>query len=165
MTAQTGDLKVGEISPNFCLPDKDYKKTCLSDFKGKWAVLYFYPRDNTSGCTREAVEFTSVLDEFKKLNAVVIGISADSVESHQKFAEKHNLTVTLLSNGDHKVMEMYNVWQLKRLYGKEFWGVTRSTFLIEPSGKIAHTWHRVKVNGHVEAVKRRLEELQKAAEW
>jgi peroxiredoxin Q/BCP len=98
MPAKPGDVNVGEAAPQFCLHDKDNKETCLSNFKGKWVVLYFYPRDNTSGCTREAVEFTSALDEFEKLNTVVLGVSADSVESHRKFAEKHSLKVMLLSD-------------------------------------------------------------------
>jgi peroxiredoxin Q/BCP len=160
MTAQRGDLKIGDLAPDFCLPDKDNKEACLHDFKGTWLILYFYPRDNTSGCTREAVDFTDALDEFEKLNAVVLGVSADSVESHAKFAAKYKLKVTLLSDGDHEVLEQYGVWQLKRLYGREFRGVVRSTFLISPEGKIAYVWPRVKVKGHVEAVKRRLMELQ-----
>jgi peroxiredoxin Q/BCP len=160
MTAQQGNLKIGDLAPDFCLPDKDNKVACLRDFKGTWLILYFYPRDNTSGCTREAVDFTDALDEFKKLNAVVLGVSADSVESHSKFAAKYQLKVTLLSDGDHEVLDQYGVWQLKRLYGREFRGVVRSTFLISPEGKIAYVWPRVKVKGHVEAVKRRLMELQ-----
>jgi peroxiredoxin Q/BCP len=160
MTAQQGDLKIGDLAPDFCLPDKDNKKACLRDFKGKWVVLYFYPRDNTSGCTREAVDFTGSLDEFEKLDAVVLGVSADSVESHFKFAEKYKLKVTLLSDGEHEILAKYGVWQLKKLYGREFRGVVRSTFLIDPEGKIAYLWPQVKVKGHVEAVKRRLMELQ-----
>lgn len=161
MTAQQGDLKIGDFAPDFCLPDKDNKEACLRDFKGtSWVILYFYPRDNTSGCTREAVDFTEALDEFEKLNTIVLGVSADSVESHSKFAAKYKLKVALLSDGDHEVLEKYGVWQLKKLYGREFWGVIRSTFLIDPKGKIAYVWPRVKVKGHVEAVKRRLMELQ-----
>jgi peroxiredoxin Q/BCP len=160
MTAQQGDLKIGDLAQDFCLPDKDNKEACLHDFKGTWVVLYFYPRDNTSGCTREAVDFTDALDEFKKLNAVVLGVSADSVESHSKFAAKYQLKVALLSDGGHEVLEKYGVWQLKKLYGREFWGVVRSTFLIDAKGKIAYVWPRVKVKGHVEVVKRRLMELQ-----
>jgi peroxiredoxin Q/BCP len=160
MTAQQGDLKIGALAPDFCLSDKDNKEACLHDFKGTWVVLYFYPRDNTSGCTREAVDFTDALDEFKKLNTTVLGVSADSVESHSKFAAKYQLKVALLSDGEHEVLEKYGAWQLKRLYGREFWGVVRSTFLIDPEGTIAYVWPRVKVKGHVEVVKRRLMELQ-----
>ena len=160
MTAHQGELQIGDLAPDFCLPDKDNNEACLRDFKGTWVILYFYPRDNTSGCTREAVDFTGALNEFEKLNAVVLGVSADSVESHAKFAAKYQLKVALLSDGDHEVLEQYGVWQLKNLYGREFWGVVRSTFLIDPAGKIAYVWPRVKVKGHVEAVKRRLLELQ-----
>jgi peroxiredoxin Q/BCP len=160
MPAKPGDVNVGDLAPSFCLPDKDNKETGLSNFKGKWVVLYIYPRDNTSGCTREAVEFTSALDEFEKLNTVVLGVSADSVESHPKFAEKHSLKVILLSDEAHEVLETYGVWQLKKRYGKEFWGTVRTTFLINSEGNVAHIWRTVKVKGHVEAVKRRIVELQ-----
>jgi peroxiredoxin Q/BCP len=123
---------VGDRASSFCLPDTDNKKICLSDFKGKWVVLYFYPKDNTTGCTREAVEFTNALDEFHKLNAVVLGVGADSVQSHQKFVQKHNLRITLLSDAEHEVLKRYGAWQRKKLYGREFWGVVRSTVLIDP---------------------------------
>jgi peroxiredoxin Q/BCP len=155
-------MNVGDGAPDFCLPDKDRRRVCLRDFKGKWVVLYFYPRDNTSGCTREAVAFTQKLEEFAQLNAVVIGVSADSVESHAKFAEKHDLTVTLLSDTTREVLDRYGVWQRKRLYGKEYWGTVRSTFLIDPEGQLAGGWRNVKVEGHAEAVKGRLRELQAA---
>ncbi len=160
MNAQTGDLKEGDEAPSFCLPDKDDRAICLTDFKGKWIVLYFYPKDNTSGCTREAVEFTGAIDEFETLNTVVLGVSPDSVERHLKFAEKHNLGVTLLSDVEHNVLEAYGVWQQKKMYGREFWGVVRSTFLIDPDGKVAHLWRKVKVKEHVEAVKSRVLEVQ-----
>ena len=153
MNAQTGDLKEGDEPPSFCLPDKDNQETCLTDFKSKWIVLYFYPKDNTSGCTREAVEFTAVFNEFEKLKNIVLGVSPDSVERHLKFTEKHGLKVTLLSDVEHKVLEVYGVWQQKKMYGREFWGVVRSTFLIDPEGKVAHVWRKVKVKGHAEAVK------------
>jgi peroxiredoxin Q/BCP len=155
-------MKVGDSAPDFCLPDKDQRTVCLSDFKGTWVVFYFYPRDNTRGCTREAVAFTHAFEEFAQLNAIVIGVSGDSVESHGKFIQKHNLTVTLLSDATHEILERYGVWQRKQRYGKEFWGTVRSTFLISPEGKIAEIWRNVKVEGHVNAVKRRLVELQAA---
>lgn len=155
-------LKVGDGAPDFCLPDKDRRTVCLHDYPGTWVVLYFYPRDNTSGCTREALAFTQAVEEFAQRDAVVIGVSADSVESHAKFVEKHQLTVTLLSDATHKVLEQYGVWQRKRLYGKEFWGTVRSTFLISPEGRIAEIWRTVKVEGHADAVKGRLTELQAA---
>jgi len=152
-------LKVGDGAPDFCLPDKDQRTVCLHEYQGTWVVLYFYPRDNTSGCTREAVAFTNALGEFAELHAVVIGVSGDSVESHGKFIQKHRLTVTLLSDTTHEILKRYGVWQRKQLYGKEFWGTIRSTFLIGPGGKIAEIWRNVKVEGHAEAVKRRLAEL------
>ena len=109
-----------EKAPDFCLPDKDSNNVCLKDFKGKWIVLYFYPKDNTKGCTLEALDFTENLMEFETMNAVVIGVSPDSVKSHQSFAERHQLQVMLLSDPDHTVLEQYGVWQLKKMYGKDF---------------------------------------------
>ena len=156
----SGQLKKGDLAPEFCLPDQDNQDVCLKDFKGMWIVLYFYPRDNTSGCTREALDFSAARDDLKRLNAIVLGVSADSVESHRKFVQKHNLTVRLLSEVEHQVLERYGAWQLKKLYGKEFWGTVRSTVLIDPEGVIAHIWPKVQVTGHVEAVKHKLEELQ-----
>ncbi|HHF55462.1 MAG TPA: peroxiredoxin [Thermoplasmatales archaeon] len=146
---------------NFCLPDEEGNEVCLDNYKGKWIVLYFYPRDNTSGCTREAKDFSEHMEEFEKLNAVVIGISPDSPESHRKFKEKHSLKVKLLSDESHEVMEKYGVWQLKKLYGREYYGVVRSTFLISPDGKIVYEWKGVRVKGHVEEVLQKLKEMQK----
>jgi peroxiredoxin Q/BCP len=123
-------MEIGSAVPMFCLPDLAGKQECLRDFEGKWVVLYFYPKDNTSGCTREAMDFSERLAEFEKLNAAVIGISPDSPASHQKFVEKHNLRVLLLSDERHEVADAYGVWKLKRLYGKEYYGVERTTFLI-----------------------------------
>jgi len=136
----------------FCLPDENNKKHCLKDYKGKWIVLYFYPKDNTSGCTREAVEFSDNIKKFEKMNAVVIGVSKDSTESHKKFREKHNLTIVLLSDTEHKVIEKYGAWGKKKLYGKEYFGTVRSTFLINPDGYVVKEWRKVKVNGHVSEV-------------
>jgi peroxiredoxin Q/BCP len=159
-TDVTVHLKKGAVAPEFCLPDKDNRDVCLHDFKGSWIVLYFYPRDSTSGCTREALDFSAARDDLEHLNAVVLGVSADSVESHRKFVEKHNLRVRLLSDIEHKILTRYGAWQLKKLYGKEFWGTVRSTVLIDPDGVIAYIWPKVQVKGHVEAVKQKLEELQ-----
>ncbi len=153
-------LSVGEQAPDFCLPNQDDEIVCLRDLRGKWVVLYFYPKDNTSGCTREAVDFTQHLDEFERLNAVVIGVSPDSTRSHRRFQEKHGLRVTLLSDPEHNVLEKYGVWQLKRMYGREYWGVVRSTFLIDPEGKIVRIWPKVKVAGHTEDVLQTLKEQQ-----
>lgn len=147
-------------APVFRLPDQGNTMRRLADFKGKWLVLYFYPRDNTSGCTLEAKDFSIALKSFQNLDAQIIGVSPDSVESHKKFADKHNLKITLLSDTAHTVLESFGVWQKKKMYGKEFWGVVRSTFLIDPAGRIRHEWRKVKVKGHVEEVKEQLEKLQ-----
>jgi peroxiredoxin Q/BCP len=154
-------MEIGSEVPLFCLPDRTGKQQCLSDFTGKWVVLYFYPKDNTSGCTREAIEFSEQLPDFAKQDAAIIGISPDSPASHQKFAEKHQLSVLLLSDESHEVAEKYGVWKLKRMYGREYYGIERSTFLITPQGKLANEWRKVKVGGHVDAVKQTLETLTK----
>jgi thioredoxin-dependent peroxiredoxin len=146
------EISVGQAAPDFCLPDSNDQETCLKSYRGKWVVLYFYPKDNTSGCTREAVEFTAALETLKSLNAEVLGVSRDSTASHRKFTEKHGLAVRLLSDADHKVMESYGSWAKKKMYGRESFGTVRSTFLIDPDGNIAHLWRSVKVKGHVEAV-------------
>ncbi len=152
-------LTLGTQSPEFSLPDKDDNLIRLSDFQGKWVVLYFYPKDNTSGCTTEAIQFSKELDSFAQLNAVVIGISPDSCASHKKFADKQNLTVMLLSDTEKKVLEQYGVWQLKKMYGREYYGVVRTTYLINPEGKIVNIWEKVKVAGHVETVLAKIREL------
>ncbi len=151
----------GTKAPMFTLPDQDENKTALKDFAGKWVVLYFYPKDDTPGCTTEACEFTTSLKAFDKLNATVLGVSRDSAERHQKFIAKYDLKVTLLSDPDHKVMEKYGAWGVKKMYGKEVEGVIRSTFLIDPSGKIAHAWKSVKAAGHANKVHQKLQELLK----
>ena len=145
-------VEVGDAAPEFCLPGGDEEEICLKDFQGKWMVLYFYPKDNTSGCTREAVDFTAALPALQDLGAEVLGVSRDSPASHRKFAEKHDLSLKLASDQEHKVTEAYGAWALKKMYGKESFGVVRSTFLIDPQGKIAHIWPKVKVDGHAEDV-------------
>jgi peroxiredoxin Q/BCP len=151
----------GKKAPDFCLPDQDGEKTCLKDFKGQWVVLYFYPKDNTSGCTTEAVDFTGAAARFKKMDAVVLGVSPDSTESHTRFRAKHKLKVTLLSDPEHQALKAFGVWQKKKMYGREFWGVVRSTFLIDPEGRICRAWPKVKVKGHVEEVLDELKEARK----
>ena len=153
------NVSEGSKAPDFCLPSDDGNEYCLKDFRGKWVVLYFYPKDNTSGCTREAVDFTSRLNEFMKLGAVVIGISPDSIESHKKFRMKHSLKVILLSDVEHKVLEKYGVWGKKKRYGREYFGVIRSTFLIDPQGIVRKVWRNVRVAGHVDDVLHNLEAL------
>lgn len=145
--------KIGEKAPEFCLPDAHNKRICLKDFRGKWIVLYFYPKDNTSGCTREAVDFTANIKDFKKMNAVVVGISPDSITSHMKFIDKHSLRVILLSDPEHEVLKEYGVWQKKSMYGREYYGVVRTTFVIDPKGIIRQKWDKVRVAGHADAVK------------
>jgi len=149
--------KAGQKAPEFCLPDSDENKVCLSQFRGQWVVLYFYPKDNTSGCTLEAVDFTRASGDFRKYNAAILGISPDSAKSHCRFRDKHDLKITLLSDTEHDVLEKYGVWSLKKMYGREYFGVIRSTFLIDPEGMIKNIWRKVKVSGHVEAV---LEQLK-----
>jgi len=152
-------LTVGSKAPAFTLVDQDDNKRKLSDFAGQWVVLYFYPKDNTPGCTTEACEFTDGIKAFEKLNAVVIGISPDSPASHRKFIDKQKLSVTLLSDGDRAVMDKYNAYGVKKMYGKETMGVIRSTVLIDPKGKIAHVWANVRAAGHAEKVREKLSEL------
>jgi peroxiredoxin Q/BCP len=154
--------KNGEAAPDFCLPNNLRTNTCLKDLKGKWVVLYFYPKDDTPGCTMEAIYFSKALEEFKALGTEILGVSADSVESHCGFAEKHDLSITLLSDVDRKVLEAYGVWKPKKMFGKSFLGISRSTFIIDPKGKIAHVWPKVSVSGHAEDVKKKLGELQEA---
>ena len=132
---------------NFCLPNQDGKDICLSDFKGKWVVVYFYPKDDTPGCTIEANDFTKKAKNFEKLNAKILGISGDSKESHCKFIDKYNLKIDLLSDIDKKVLKQFGAWGKKKLYGKEYEGIIRSTFLISPKGEIAHEWKSVHSRG------------------
>ncbi len=152
-------IAVGIKAPAFTLVDQDNNKRKLSDFAGKWVVLYFYPKDDTPGCTTEACEFTDGIKAFEKLNATVIGVSPDSVASHQKFIAKHKLSVILLSDADRKVMDKYGAYGTKKMYGKETIGVIRSTFVIDPKGRIAHSWTNVRAAGHAEKVREKLSEL------
>lgn len=152
-------LQAGNKAVAFCLPDADGEEVCLKDFAGKWVVLYFYPKDNTSGCTLEAVNFSRQMGDFEKKGAVILGVSPDSTKSHCNFRDKHDLKIRLLSDTEHKVLEAYGVWVLKKMYGREYYGVERSTFLVNPRGEIGHVWRKVKVPGHVEAVKTTLDEL------
>lgn len=144
--------KVGSKAPAFKLSDDAGNIVSLSDFKGKKVVLYFYPKDSTPGCTTEACDFRDNLNRLTKSGAVVLGLSADSVESHRKFKEKQGLNFPLLSDPDHKALDAYGVWQEKSLYGRKFMGIVRSTFIIDGDGKIAKVFPKVKVAGHVDEV-------------
>lgn len=140
--------EVGKKAPDFSLLDQDGKKISLKDFKGKKVVLYFYPKDNTSGCTKEACNFRDDFPKFKKTDAIILGVSPDSVESHKKFVTKYNLPFTLLSDEDKKVLEKYGVWKEKSMYGRKYMGVERTTFIIDEIGKIKNVFNKVKVDGH-----------------
>lgn len=146
-------------APSFNLFNHDGKAVKLEDFSGKWLVIYFYSRDNTSGCTKEAIDFTNHLDQFSELGATVIGISPDSQESHFKFIDKNNLKHTLLSDPDKKVLKAYGAWGEKKNYGKLYEGVIRSTFIIDPHGFLRSSFVNVKVDGHVEKVLKTLNEI------
>lgn len=152
-------LEAGDAAPGFCLPDQDGREVCSEELSGRWIVLYFYPKDNTSGCTQEAKDFTGSLRDFRDLGAEVLGVSPDSPQSHRKFREKHALDLTLLSDPEHRVLEAYGAWGTKKMYGKEYQGVLRSTAIIDPRGKIARVWRRVRVKGHVETVLEALRSL------
>ena len=152
-------IEAGVAAPAFCLPDEDGREVCSEELSGRWVVLYFYPKDNTSGCTQEAKDFTGSLKDFRDLGAEVVGVSPDSAASHRKFREKHDLEVVLLSDPDHRVLEAYGAWGKKKMYGKEYEGVLRSTVIIDPQGKIARIWKKVRVKGHVETVLKTLRSL------
>ena len=145
-------LQEGDPAPDFALPDADGNIVRLSNSRGRFAVVYFYPKDDTSGCTKEALDFSALNAEFAKLDTGVFGISPDSVKSHGKFRDKHALGLTLLSDEQKAVIEAYGAWTQKKMYGREYMGVERSTFLIGPDGKIAACWRGVKVPGHAALV-------------
>jgi thioredoxin-dependent peroxiredoxin len=149
-------MKVGESAPEFTALDRAGKSISLQDFKGRSIVLYFYPKDNTPGCTTEAIDFTDKLPQFQALNTQVIGISPDSIASHGKFIDKHNLQITLLSDPEHQIADSYGVWQLKKFMGKEYMGIVRSTFLIDPNGTISQIWSNVRVKNHVDNILEKL---------
>ena len=154
------ELQIGDKAPNFSLPNQDNAEISLQDFRGSWVVLYFYPKDKTPGCTQEACDFRDNLANLSGLNAVVLGVSPDSVKTHQSFIDKESLNFTLLSDTDKNAPKAYGAWWLKKRYGKEYEGVMRSTFVIDPQGKIAFLWKNVKVKGHIDAIKEKLQELQ-----
>ena len=144
--------KIGEKAPAFCLLDAYENKKCLDEFKGKWVILYFYPKDNTPGCTLEAMDFSDLKQEFEKQGAVILGISKDSCKSHQEFIDKRGLTITLLSDPEAEVQKKYDVYALKKFMGREFMGTLRTTFIIDPQGKVQKIWDSVTVKGHAKDV-------------
>ncbi|WP_368183747.1 thioredoxin-dependent thiol peroxidase [Aestuariibius sp. HNIBRBA575] len=157
--AQSPALVIGANAPEFTLPRDGAGDISLSDLRGQAVVLYFYPKDDTSGCTKQAIAFSERLAEFDALGAVILGVSKDSVTKHNKFRDKHSLKVALLSDEDSTTCEDYGVWVEKKMYGKTFMGIERATFLIAPDGKIAHIWRKVKVAGHEDAVLDQLKAL------
>jgi peroxiredoxin Q/BCP len=141
----------GEEAPDFALQADDGKEVSLKDYRGKKVVLYFYPKDGTPGCTKEAIGFRDLAKDFEKEDAVILGVSKDSVKSHQKFKGKHNLPFTLLSDPEGKVFDLYGVWKKKSLYGRTFMGTERTTFLIDEKGIVKKVYRKVKVKGHAQA--------------
>jgi peroxiredoxin Q/BCP len=145
-------LQEGSLAPAFELSSDDGKTVSLSQYKGKAVVLYFYPKDDTSGCTSEALDFTRFAASFRKAKVEILGVSPDSVASHAKFRKKHELDVRLLADTDKRAANAYGVWVEKSMYGRKYMGVERSTFLIDKTGRIVHIWRKVKVPGHAEQV-------------
>ena len=149
---------IGKNVQNLKITHKNNKIFMFSDLFGKYVVLYFYPRDDTPGCTNEAKDFTELKPEFDKLNTIIIGVSTDTLEAHNKFIFKHNLNLELLSDTNKTLCEFFDVWVEKNMYGKKYMGIERSTFLINPSGEILHEWRKVKVAGHAKIL---LESIKK----
>src|SRR3989344_6020702 len=155
------DMKTGTLAPQFSLPDQKGQLISLTDFSGKWVILYFYPKDDTPGCSIEAVDFSALQKQFLKEGAVIMGISPDSTESHCHFIDKKSLKIILLSDQKKEALLKYKVWGKKKFMGKEYLGVLRTTFLIDPNGIIKHIWTEVKVKDHAQQV---LELLRRAKE-
>ena len=153
-------LNDGDFAPDFELPEDGATTIRLSELKGRPVVLYFYPKDDTSGCTAEAKDFSCLIEEFRKLGAEVIGVSPDSAESHQNFRSKYDLSVRLAADEDKSAANAYGVWTEKSMYGKIYMGVERSTFLVDKAGRIAKSWRKVKVPGHAEEVLEAVKELR-----
>lgn len=157
----TNQLKLGATAPAINLPDQDGKQHKLSDYKGKWVLIYFYPKDDTPGCTKEACAIRDNFPKFGKLKAVVLGISVDSVTKHKKFADKYNLPFTLLADENKEVVEKYGVWAEKSMFGVKYQGILRNSFLVDPNGKIVRIYEKVKPADHADQVLNDLKELQK----
>lgn len=153
-------LEIGDTIPDFCLPNQDEEEICFRDIKGRWIVLYFYPKDNTPGCTTEACDFTEAVPDFTGMRAMILGVSPDSPKKHRNFIEKKELKITLLADEEKELCKSFGMWQLKKFMGREYMGVVRSTFLISPEGTLAYKWEKVRVKNHVQEVKEKLAELQ-----
>ena len=153
-------LKVGNKAPNFTLPNQNGDSVRLDDFKGKWLVVYFYPRDDTPGCTVEAKDFTELKNDFEKNETAILGVSPDNEAKHCKFIDKHELKIDLLADCEKSMLSDYGVWQEKSMYGKTYMGVVRTTYLINPDGNIAEAWTKVKAKGHADAVLKRLLDIR-----
>jgi len=152
-------LTEGKLAPDFELPSSTGETVKLSDYRGQRVLLYFYPKDMTSSCTQQACDFRDRHEEFKGLNTVILGISIDPMKQHDKFIAKYGLPFILLSDEEHQVAEQYGVWQLKKMYGKEYMGTVRSTFLIDEEGVLLKSWSKVRVKGHIEAALEVLQQL------
>ena len=151
---------IGKEAPNFELIANTGEKVMLSDFRGKYVVLYFYPKDMTPGCTTQACDFRDQHQNFSDLNAVILGVSPDPQDKHEKFRIKHELPFLLLVDEDHQVADKYDVWKLKKNFGKEYMGIERSTFIINPNGDLIKEWRKVKVKGHVEEALNYIKEVR-----
>jgi peroxiredoxin Q/BCP len=152
-------IEIDTKIPDFCLPNQDDIEICSRDLQNRWVVLYFYPKDNSSGCTTEACDFTKENETFEDMNAMILGISPDSTKKHRNFIEKKDIGITLLSDEDKSVAKLFGVWQLKKMCGKEYMGIVRTTFIIDPNGIVKAVWKNVRVKGHISKVLDKLKEL------
>ncbi len=152
-------IKVGQKAPNFKLVTDGSKTVSLTDYKGKRLILYFYPKDDTPGCTTQAINFSAAKEKFATLNAEILGVSADSLAKHEKFIAKHDLSIRLASDEAHEALEAYGVWVKKSMYGRTYMGIERSTFLIDEKGIIRAIWNKVKVKTHIDDVREALAAL------
>ncbi|MCR9040183.1 thioredoxin-dependent thiol peroxidase [Bacillus sp. L381] len=152
-------IEIGQAAPDMELVNDSGEEVSLTDFKGKYVVLYFYPKDMTPGCTTEACDFRDQHESFAGLNAVIIGVSPDSRDRHEKFKQKHDLPFQLLVDDEHKLAEAFGVWKLKKNFGKEYMGIERSTFLLDKEGRLVKEWRKVKVKDHVAEALRELEQI------
>lgn len=150
-------------APLFCLKDQNGREHCLENYRGKWVLVYFYPKDDTTGCTKEACGIRDTWPKFSDISAIILGISADSVDSHKKFEEKYHLPFMLLSDPDKKVIKEYGVWKEKSMYGRKYMGISRESFLIDPKGNIAKHYEKVKPAKHAEEVIKDLSTLRQSS--